>query len=210
MSARVLSHALVALLATAVGAALAAVDPLEAARDEGGWVSYAVPLAGREAPCCYESWRRGEPVRRACPLDGRIHDGIFGTFSSTLGRVAPDAPRVALRMYLRFERGELRQLLAVGADCPVDAEGATVRGLEGVAPAASAALLLDSARTARGDLAEQTLQALALHDGVGTDALLALARDPQRGPALRRQALFWLAQSEDPRALAEIEAILAR
>lgn len=195
------------LSAVALSAVAVAADPLsDARRGASGWVSYSVPLAGTQGPCCYDSWRRGEPKQRVCSLEGAGHDGMFGTIG---GRERP--PQTTdLHMYLRLERGEVRQLLAVGGDCPVDAGDAPVRVLDGVTPAASAALLLGLVESRRGDLADEALQALALHDRVGTDALLALARDAKRAPAARRQALFWLGQSEDPRALAEIESILTR
>lgn len=42
----------------------------------------------------------------------------------------------------------------------------------------------------------------------GVDSLVRLLRE-SRDPEIRQQALFWLAQSEDPRALGELERILA-
>jgi len=198
------------LLAGALGAAAATADPLTDASRRDGWVSYSVALAGREAPCCYESWRRGQAVKRTCRLDGREHDGMYGTMSGTIGGRRATPPVTQLHVFLRFEDGAVRRLLAVGSDCPVEAGDAAVRALDDVTPAASAALLLELAQATRGDLADEALQALVLHDQVGTETLLALVRDPQRPPAMRRQALFWLGQSEDPRALAEIESILNR
>jgi len=55
---------------------------------------------------------------------------------------------------------------------------------------------------------EQAVFALSQLDD-GTDWLLRVLRS-DRDPAIVRQALFWLGQSEDPRALDEIEHILAR
>lgn len=195
----------VVLLAALVVATAAAADPLAEASRTPGWVTYTVPLAGREAPCCFANWRSGEPLQRACTLDRR-RDGMFGTIGGRNKQPVPDA----LRVFLRFEHGTPRQLLAVGSDCPVDPGKAEVRELSDVAPTASAALLLELIEQGRGDLPEEALHALQLHAEVGTASLLALARDSKRPPAARRQALFWLAQSDDPRALAEIEAILSR
>ncbi|AVP97857.1 hypothetical protein C7S18_11915 [Ahniella affigens] len=42
----------------------------------------------------------------------------------------------------------------------------------------------------------------------GTDALIALLTDPNVGKETRKQALFWLGQSEDPRALAALDRFL--
>lgn len=201
------------LLAVSTIGVAASPDPLAEARRSTGWVSYAVPSTRDAGPCCYESWRRGEPRRRACRLDRDERDGFYGTIdgANDAGKRTPQAAlRPVLTMYLRFERGAVRELLVVGGDCPVDAGRATVRALEGVTPEASAALLLQLVEGAHEDLADEALHALIQHERVGTDALLALARDSRRAPAARRQALFWLGQSDDPRAMAEIERILTR
>lgn len=42
----------------------------------------------------------------------------------------------------------------------------------------------------------------------GTDALIRLLSDRQMQPEIRKQALFWLAQSKDPRALAALDQYL--
>ena len=45
---------LVAALAVgALCAATAVADPLADARRAGGWVSWVVPIAGHESPCCF-------------------------------------------------------------------------------------------------------------------------------------------------------------
>ncbi len=68
----------------------------------------------------------------------------------------------------------------------------------------------------RGLLREPLDEGLAAHavfavsrNPGGTGALLDLVRRPEVAPPIRRQALFWLGQSDDPRALAEISRLLA-
>lgn len=205
---------LVLACAAAAGVSADPADPLAAASQTKGWVSYSVPLAGAEGACCFENWQRGKPVRRACRLDRSKRDGMFGTLGGS-GRRFDDrklrpAGRPTLAMYLRFERGAVRELLAVGGDCPVEAGSHAVRTLDGVTPEASAALLLRLIEAPDEDLADEALHALVQHERVGTDALLAIVRDGRRPPSARRQALFWLGDSDDPRALAEIERILSR
>ncbi len=56
------------------------------------------------------------------------------------------------------------------------------------------------------DLREQAVFALAQLDG-SVPLLVRLLHETER-PDVRRQALFWLAQSKDPRALDELDAIL--
>ena len=48
-----------------------------------------------------------------------------------------------------------------------------------------------------------------LPGGRGIERLLALARDPERPSAQRRQAIFWLAQSESDEAVEALADLLA-
>jgi len=57
-----------------------------------------------------------------------------------------------------------------------------------------------------GEVREQAVFALSQLEG-GAEWLLRLLREA-RDPAVRRQALFWLGQSDDPRAMAALEEIL--
>lgn len=58
------------------------------------------------------------------------------------------------------------------------------------------------------DVREQAVFALSqLRDGTGIPALITLARS-DRDPAIRKRAIFWLGQSEDPRAMRLFEELL--
>lgn len=59
------------------------------------------------------------------------------------------------------------------------------------------------------DVRDQAVFALSQLDD-GTDWLLKVLRTKQRDPETARRALFWLGQSNDPRAIEEIEKILNR
>jgi hypothetical protein len=48
-----------------------------------------------------------------------------------------------------------------------------------------------------------------LHNGAGVDPLINIART-SKDPRLRKKAIFWLGQSDDPRALALFEELLTR
>ena len=60
------------------------------------------------------------------------------------------------------------------------------------------------------DVRKQAVFALSQLDGnKSVPALIRVART-DRDPVIRKQAIFWLGQSEDPRALGLIEELLAR
>ena len=62
--------------------------------------------------------------------------------------------------------------------------------------------------TATRDVQTQAVFALTqMPDGQGTTRLIEVART-NRNPEVRKQAMFWLGQSHDPRALAFIEKVL--
>jgi HEAT repeat protein len=76
--------------------------------------------------------------------------------------------------------------------------------------AAEAGKALDSiAGDKRGDreVRKQAVFALSQREGEGVPALIRIARS-NPDPELRKTALFWLGQTEDPRALALFEEIL--
>jgi HEAT repeat protein len=61
------------------------------------------------------------------------------------------------------------------------------------------------------EVLEQIVFAISqLPDSMSTPLLLELAQDAQQSKAVRRQALFWLAHSDDEQALAALEALLTR
>ena len=58
------------------------------------------------------------------------------------------------------------------------------------------------------EVRESAVFALKLGDDEGVPALIRIARS-NKDPKIRRTALFWLGQSEDPRALDLFEELLA-
>ena len=184
-----------------------AADPaaaLAALAGEGrGWLAWSVPgTAEASQACCF---RRGWK-ERGCTLDGR--DQGWGTSSDW-----PRLPGGDLVILAEIDHGQPLRLRAVGAACPIDGGGRRVVALDGVDPAKSVELLLRWARDPRSP--DEVLDP-ALHGILGHDLpdvalrVVALAEDSRLSIRVRKQALFWLADSGDPRALDEIEKILAR
>jgi HEAT repeat protein len=61
------------------------------------------------------------------------------------------------------------------------------------------------------DVLEQAVFAVSqLPDGMGDQALLELAQNSQAPRAVRRQAIFWLAQSDDDSSVAALTELLTR
>jgi hypothetical protein len=100
--------------------------------------------------------------------------------------------------------------LAKNDDAPKSSRKSAVFWLSQAAGDAATRGLSDLAEDERQDrdVREQAVFALSQrpHDE-GVPILIRLAR-ANRDPAIRRKALFWLGQSDDPRALALFEAIL--
>jgi hypothetical protein len=95
----------------------------------------------------------------------------------------------------------------------VDGGGLPFYWLTGVKPGESVALLESlippSKDRATRRIMNSALSAIALHrDPSATDTLLRVARG-KTDPALRKQAMFWLARSKDPRAAKFFEDELA-
>lgn len=118
---------------------------------------------------------------------------------------------VAFALTLSSAPGAIESLTALGRQDPdpeVRGEALFWLGQEGGAGAADAiesAVKTDSSR----DVREQAIFALSqLPDGEGTDVLLEIVRDKSQDASVRQVALFWLAQSEDDRALDLISDLL--
>lgn len=95
---------------------------------------------------------------------------------------------------------------ATGASCPIDGDGRPVTELDDAdAPSWIHAAV---ARERDREVREQGVFALSQVDG-GVTHLVRLLRESEHAD-VKRQALFWLGQSDDPKALDELERLLER
>jgi hypothetical protein len=102
------------------------------------------------------------------------------------------------------------RLVAMGRDrdLPRDTRKAAIFWLGQAAGERAAESLGQLVQSEDVDVQEQAVFALSqLRDGGGVASLLEIARD-HANPRIRKSAMFWLAQSEDPRAVALFEEIL--
>lgn len=184
---------------------------LAAAQTEPAWIGYAVPVADRsrvqccwtgtngttyvsgsmnwsDAPCCgscrIEPSDTPAPGRQA-PLSG--------------GQQGPVKLEGSERMVvmLRIADRQIQRLRTFSEDCELDAGGRRVHWLQDVAGADSVAFLeslIGTEADRRNRITNAALGALSMHaEPAAQAAIERLARSHQT-PAIRGEAIFWLAQ----------------
>jgi hypothetical protein len=170
---------------------------------EPEWLAWRVPGSPSAGDlCCFD---RSFSDRR-CELVGSE-----GGWGSTTDFRRPPGP-TTLTVLVEVEKGRVRRVRPIGPHCTVEGGGRRVIEVQGVDPQRSLALLVGVASAADrqevGHIGDMALGAVAYHRD-STPALVRVLKTA-RQRELRRQALFWLGQSDDPQALKEIEMILDR
>jgi hypothetical protein len=124
-------------------------------------------------------------------------------------------PPAELTVLARVEMGAVARLRATAVDCDLDAGGMPVVWLTDVQPDQSIAWLATFVTNPQADgnklppLAASALAAIGQHrTQAAVPLLVGFARDGSR--AVRGQAMFWLGQSSDPRALDFLEKTLLK
>jgi hypothetical protein len=182
-----------------------------AARSGAVWIGYRVPMvAGPRRICCSDA-----PTDSACRLEGSGVTMALGddAIGSSTRRITIEPPADML-ILARFDAGQIVRLRTFTPDCDIDAGGAPVIWLNDVAPHDSLAWLTTLVAVApdsdarRDRVARPALAAIALHETVEAVPLLIQLARANRNNDVRRQAMFWLGQSHDARAVAFFEEIL--
>ncbi len=166
------------------------------------WVAWSVAGTPEAANVCCFGLDDGRD--RGCSLAGRERG--WGTSNRWRD---PAAPR-ELRIFVEIDGGRPVRLLAVGARCPIDGAGRALVEIAGVEPERSLDLVERWTRDTKNprDVRESALAALAYH--AAPSAAERLASLGRTGDLERRgQALFWLAQTQDPRAAAWIGDVIS-
>jgi hypothetical protein len=175
-----------------------------AAGSRAAWIAWAAPVAdGRSSMCCFnESWQADVTSGGRCRLEPGSSSTVMNRDSRNLRLELPES----FFVFVRVENGQVERVRMFSEDCEIDAGGAPLTWLTGVAPAASAAFLSGVAdEPGATDRARKgALSALAQHDL--PEAVTALVRLARRAPEskLRSQALFWLSQRAGSQAQAAI------
>jgi len=183
-----------------------------AARGGAVWVGYRVPIvAGQRRLCCSDSF-----ADNACRLEGRggvtmsVGDGLA---AGSTRRVTIEPPAEML-VFARFDAGQVVRLRTFTPDCDIDASSQPLVWLNDVKPNESIAWLAalvamtPVVERERDSVARPALAAIALHEAPESVPTLIQFARTSKNTDVRRQSMFWLGQSHDPRAVAFFEEIL--
>jgi hypothetical protein len=178
------------------GSLVSAMSDIARSVDAAVWAGYAVPARSTRTDsfdgCCSN-----------CRLEGRGY-----AYSNTVTGASVLMPD--LFVFVRFEKGMVTRVRPFDSACTIDATGTTVIWLTGVPPTESLAYLQSLAGANNGrNISSSAIAAIALHgDPVADMATAALIRMAHDGPvpAVRGEALFWMAQEAGSRIAGEIAA----
>jgi hypothetical protein len=164
------------------------------------WIGYAVPAQDPEwNSCCGHGGDGGSRCCGVCRLDEGRSSGT-AVSRNMAGGVQLEAVSQAVVLY-RVENRAVRRIRAYSASCEIDAGGATVYWLTGVATTASVDLLLRHANrpVADGDrhdrVVDAAMAAIAAHKDAAADRALATLIGRDKPAATRKQAAFWAANA---------------
>jgi HEAT repeat protein len=165
----------------------AEVTALSGREEKRIWIAWnASAIEGRGGMCCHTR-HRGVERRMVCPLDDT---SLTMTLDEEVVRIHP-AGTSDLVVLARLGKRGVEKVAAYRADCALDADGASVYRIEGVKQRESVDYLSRLVGDSRGDLSDQAMLALALHDGPAAQAALERFTEANRATT-RKQAGFWL------------------
>jgi hypothetical protein len=163
-----------------------------------GWHTWRVSTTEVGADqCCFE-WYSGEARRTACDLDSRRVS--FGFSDSVADESA------LIQIYALVQDGEVTKIRALSSQCPVTTK--TEIADMGIVESDDSIRWLEKFVTPRTKMSTHALAAISVHGG--TNSLNMLVDVAQHDASLenRKNAIFWLVQTESEQAFAYIERLL--
>ncbi len=163
-----------------------------------GWHTWRVSTTEIGADrCCFE-WYSGEARRTACDLDSRRVS--FGFSDSVVDESA------MIQIYAQVQDGEVTKIRALSSQCPVTAKAEIVD--LGLVASDDSIRWLERFVAPRTNVSTHALAAISIHGG--TNSLNMLVDVVQHDASLenRKDAVFWLVQTESEQAFAYIERLL--
>ena len=179
------------------------------------WIGYSVAATPKSRMiCCFENLRQAQHVNGRDCLGCKLekNDGHF--MNSGDGHDLSRAPSRAVYVLYRADQGRVMRIRTFTPDCQLDVGGLPLLWLENV-PSGESLALLESfahvtdpsvARKSDDDdddddddpkgkgsfrMADEALEAIALHDDPAADRLLEAFLAPSQPLKLRKQAAFW-------------------
>jgi hypothetical protein len=148
-----------------------------------GWHSWQI-AAVESAPemCCF-TWRSGRAMDAGCDLDSRR--GGYGSSSDETGG--------DIQLYVRIDGGEVTDIRALSASCPVTSSSPII-DLGQIDNGASVAWLADHI-VPGSDITGDAIAAVSVHDGREAVELLTDHARNANDEDIREDAIFWMAQA---------------
>jgi len=184
------------MIAAGLGNTTGATEPFSPGSD--GWKTWrteAVEFSGER--CCFR-WTGAGPGRRACDLDrSRGNYGFVDGFANYTGEV---------QVYVFLEAGTPRKVTVLSPQCEVRTKS-EIDDLGAVAPDTSVAWLEQYIR-ADSRLTSDVLAAISQHGGDRSLEVLIGVVESMRDDDVRKEAVFWLVQSESKEAFEYLDRLL--
>lgn len=185
---------LVLVTSVACNAAFAEMPELTA----DGWHTWRVSTTAIGADrCCFE-WYSGEARRTACDLDSRRVS--FGFSDSVVDESA------MIQIYAQVQGGEVTKIRALSSQCPVTANAEIVD--MGIVQPNDSIQWLEKHVAPRTNMSMHALAAISVHGGANSLNMLVDVAQHDASLENRKDAIFWLIQTESEQAFAYIEQVL--
>lgn len=163
-----------------------------------GWHTWRVSATEIGADrCCFE-WYSGEARRTACDLDSRHVS--FGSSDNVIDESA------MIQVYALVQDGDVSKIRALSSQCPVTTK--TDVADMGFVESDDSIRWLENFVAPRTKMSTHALAAISVHGGANSLNMLVDVAQHDTSLENRKDAVFWLVQTESEQAFAYIERLL--
>jgi hypothetical protein len=182
-----------------------------ASQTDATWLAWRVPMVAGDRELC-STWVNDRERFRGAVLDAP-RTSVNRPPQQTPAPTVNLSAGTNLIILLRVVEGRLERLRTVADDCPIDANGQTLRWLSDVTAAESLAYL-ESAATQGGiwpspqNIHDSAISAIALHRDAAADPALDRLTAPTQQSAVRTTAARWLANTRGEHGFDRVSALI--
>jgi hypothetical protein len=163
-----------------------------------GWHTWRVPAFESTGDWCCIEWYSGEARRTACDLDSnRVSYGSSDSIVDESGQI---------QIYALVQGGEATKIRALSSQCPVMTTTDIID--LGIVESNDSVKWLEQYVAPRTKMSTHALAEISIHDGPGPFDLLVSIAQHDASLENRKDAVFWLVQTESQQAFAFIEQLL--